>query len=317
MLEVLFSDSAAGSMAVAMSCKDCIGEEVSVMIGRDGLSDTELQKLQQQAQERHRQNWAEAVPLNGTRDSILSFSLAFSVGEIQEDGIGPQRQSAVESLMAVFPEIAREVAKSLLDSARKSYDTLLKRAQKGEPIRVWSSENPDEACGLYWLMEQLRPLGFENLQVTLVKLPDFAECSDHSVVRYLGWGDVEPHQWGQMALQGVRLPANCMRAMANHWKRLQSENAPLRAVVGAQLVSMPENLYDSFILRELQRQPREFMEAQVVGSVLGKYQLGIGDAWVALRIEQFIKDGLLEIVTQPKKEAPIYHRYLRKTSKLS
>ncbi len=56
------------------------------------------------------------------------------------------------------------------------------------------------------------------------------------------------------------------------------------------------------------------MEAQVVGRVLGKYRLGIGDAWVALRIEQFVQDGLLEPVTQPAQGEPAYHRILRKSA---
>ena len=37
----------------------------------------------------------------------------------------------------------------------------------------------------------------------------------------------------------------------------------------------------------------EFRESVLVGQVLGKNQLGIGDGWIALRVEQFIKEGLL------------------------
>lgn len=59
----------------------------------------------------------------------------------------------------------------------------------------------------------------------------------------------------------------------------------------------------------------KFKEAQLVGQVLGKYQLGIGDAWIALRIEQFIKEGLLNPITAPEPDAPIYHRILQKSGK--
>ena len=40
-----------------------------------------------------------------------------------------------------------------------------------------------------------------------------------------------------------------------------------------------------------------FQRRMFIGSVLGKYNLGIGDAFIAFRIEQFIRDGLLEPVT--------------------
>ena len=102
---------------------------------------------------------------------------------------------------------------------------------------------------------------------------------------------------------------------SSYYKELQQENASLRAVLNGKLVSVPDSLYDIFILRELEKQEDEFNEAQLVGQVLGKYQLGIGDGWIALRLEQFIRDGLLIPVTAPEPDAPVYHRILKKIKK--
>ena len=118
-----------------------------------------------------------------------------------------------------------------------------------------------------------------------------------------------------MALLGKKLPADYLLSLANHWKELQQENVSLRAVLNGKLVSVPDSLYDIFILRELEKQEDEFNEAQLVGQVLGKYQLGIGDGWIALRLEQFIRDGLLIPVTAPEPDAPVYHRILKKIKK--
>ena len=49
-----------------------------------------------------------------------------------------------------------------------------------------------------------------------------------------------------------------------------------------------------------------------IGRVLGQAPIGVGDTWFSLRIEQMIRDGLLEPVTQPKPGDPAYHRILRK-----
>lgn len=54
------------------------------------------------------------------------------------------------------------------------------------------------------------------------------------------------------------------------------------------------------------------MEARVIGKVLGKYSLGISDSLVAIRIEQFIKDGMLKAVTHAGEKDPAYHRILKK-----
>ena len=70
-----------------------------------------------------------------------------------------------------------------------------------------------------------------------------------------------------------------------------------------------------FIRQELNAQPDEFMEAHVIGTILGKYQLGIGDLWIALRIEQFIREGMFEVLTISDSDRPIYRRMLRKSKK--
>ena len=223
-----------------------------------------------------------------------------------------EREAALSLLMSIHPSMASDVVAEILDTSRKSYATLLEEVQNGEPIRVWVGREPDDVCGLYWLMEQLRPIGFEKLDVTLVELPSWEARQDGCIVQYNGWGEIEPYHMERMALLGKKLPTNYLRSLANRWKELQQENSFLRAVVNGKLVSVPETQYDAFILRELDALEDEFNEGFLVGRVLGKYQLGIGDGWIALRIEQFIKDGLLVPITTPSPNAPIYHRFLKK-----
>lgn len=102
------------------------------------------------------------------------------------------------------------------------------------------------------------------------------------------------------------------RFWASRWKTLQQENAPLRAVLNGQLASVPEDIYDPWVEREIAAETGEFWEARVIGNVLGKYQLGIGDAWIALRIEEMLRAGKLQAVTEPAPDRPIYHRKLRR-----
>lgn len=82
---------------------------------------------------------------------------------------------------------------------------------------------------------------------------------------------------------------------------------------GIELLSYSsEKFYDDFIIREIAAESEEFNEAMIVGRVLGKYQLGTGDSWVALRIEEMIHDGKLEAMTVGARDMPIYHRLLKK-----
>ena len=86
----------------------------------------------------------------------------------------------------------------------------------------------------------------------------------------------------------------------------------MRAVVNGQLMGVPADFYDGFIRWAIAAADREFHQGQLIGRVLG-YQLGIGDAWVALRMEEMLRRGLLEAVTQAPPDRPAYHRILRRT----
>ena len=119
-----------------------------------------------------------------------------------------------------------------------------------------------------------------------------------------------PHFGTSFSTQPVS-PIFC-RSCAAHWQALQAENAPLRAVLNGRLVSVPENIYDDFIIREIATEDEKFQEVMIVGRVLGKYQLGISDFWVAFRIEEMICAGKLEAVSAAPKDMPTYHRILRK-----
>lgn len=312
MLEVVFSDSAAGAMLAAIEHPHVVG---GAALKANGGGERDAAILQAEAEERERRGWENALPLEGDRENILCLPLALSVGNISETGIGAEREKALSLLMGVFPGLASQVVGELLNVARKGYDGLRKRAQNGEAIRVWVSREPDAVCGLYWLMEQLAPIGLETLDVTVVRLPEWEARPDGCVVQYGGWGEVEPYRFGEMALLGEKLPANLLRSLASRWEELRRENATLRAVLNGALVSVPDSLYDACILRELEKQEEEFMEARLIGQVLGKYRLGIGDAWIALRIEQWIQDGLLRPTTAPEPDAPLYHRRLQKLRK--
>ncbi len=320
MLEVVFGESAAGSLSIAMSRGNhhsiaCSYTVIGGCENGEKPDNAEIQKKIRELEEQERQNWMNAVPMDGNRRDILCFPVALSVGDIDEDGIGGKREAALQLLMSIYPKEKKQLIQDMLTTARKSLTELFSRAEQGEPIRIWTSDTPDEANGYYWLMEQLRPVGYGHLDVTCVMLPEFQVMPGNIAAIYTGWGEVPPHQWGKLATLARKLPADYMHRLADRWKQLKTENTMLRAVLNGQLVSVPETIYDSFILQELEEQDEEFLEAKVIGNVLGKYRLGIGDGWIALRMEQLIRSGVLQAVTQPAPEDPMYHRILCKCKK--
>lgn len=315
MIEIVFSDSACGSLKIAQRYGGgkYPGGAIGIIINHaDGSRPTkrELMAARREAEKKERLAWENAAPLGGNPADVYGFHLALSIGDIAEAGLGDGRRRVLEWLWSIYPnDEGCSAAQELFCRMQSDLETVRGRTAAGEPLRIWYSQNPDELCGLYWLMAQLEA---SSGQVTLVELPEWEVDENENLVERSGWGEVGSSEWHRyLALEKAAPPAFAL-SCREQWKRLQQENAPLRAVLNGQLASVPETLYDGFILREIAAVGPVFQEARVIGKVLGNYKLKIGDAWIALRIEEMIRAGMLEAVEEAAKDSPIYHRMLRK-----
>lgn len=177
MIEVVFSDSACGSLKMAQRYGE--GEYqsgVSVFLGYVGgrqPTEKEIEDARQQAEREERLAWERAVLLGGNPTDVYGLGLMLSIGDISEDKPGIRRQHELERLYSVYPDgEGRGAARELLQRAQKDLNTVCSRAAAGEAIRVWYSSQPDELCGLYWFMAQLERLK-KCGSVYLVGLPEW------------------------------------------------------------------------------------------------------------------------------------------------
>ncbi|MBE6950786.1 MAG: DUF1835 domain-containing protein [Ruminococcaceae bacterium] len=277
MIEVLFTESAAGSILSARQV------EWNTRISA---------KIDHQMEENHR--------------NVVCFPLSLSMGDLS-DPLSDHRAAFIQSMVLIPGSDFSNIGQTEVSTARESLEKVLAAIEDGQPIRIWYSQNPDELCGLFHLLTILPA----NADIRVVELPRY-EVHENTLLSYSGWGEVNPMELGSLQRLEWPLTAIERRYFANMWRELQRENGPLRAVINGRLCTVGTDFYDHFILRELQKQPSEFHEARLIGEILGRYQLGISDSLIALRIEDFISRGMLEPITQPGEDRPIYHRYLRK-----
>lgn len=323
MIEVVFGDSACGSLKMAQHYGNgkYPGGAIGVIVSHsDGSKPTEeeIQTAQREAEERERLEWENATPMGGSPADVYGFGFGLSIGDISENVPGEKRRQVLEWLYSIYPNLEEGPAftEELIQKAKDILKEVCYRISTGESARLWYSNQPDELCGMHWFMAQLNQLELKSGQVILVQLPGWEIGEDGNMLIQSGWGSVKPGEWHRyLDLQRAAPSAFC-KWYAAHWKRLQKENAPLRAMLNGRLVSVPETLYDEFIAREIAATADEFHEANLIGRILGKYELGIGDAWIAQRIESMISTGVLIPVTEPAPDSPIYHRKLRKCVKV-
>lgn len=313
MIEIVFTESAEGSLKLAQSFGKgpyqggCIG----VLIHhKDGSKPTEeeIQEAQRRAEEKARAEWEQAVPLGGKSRDVFAFPMGLSVGNIREPLNLETRMDTMKMLWCDADPGTENRIREQFVNVLSGLEQVKSRIAAGEPIRIWYSTNPDELCGLYWLMDQLRDL--PQCEIYGVKLPDWDETGD-TIRTHTGWGDIGPGEFHRyLHLAQPISDAARKHFFANRWKQLQQENASLRACLNGKLLSVSEDIYDCYIRAEIARQPESFWEARVIGEVLGRHQLGIGDGWIHHRIEAMVRSGELQIV-QPDPSGG-YRRTLKK-----
>ncbi len=314
-LEAVFSESAAGTLAYAMAAsgKDhTLASAIGVICSpeEEPLSPVEQEALLHREKARQQALWKKAIPLAGDRQNICPLSLVLTLGEIDEEEIGPKRQKVLSRLMDIFPQ-GKEAAEALTLQNQKSLCALEEGAKSGQPIRVWVSQNPEELCTFHWLMGRLEPF---SPQVDVVWLPPLLPGEEQPFIP-TGWGEVPPWLWGALSQKTEALDPWQVAAFSRKWKALKIENAPLRGVIAGQIFSLPEDFYDSFLRQELLKLPEQFPEAVLIGRLLGQYPIGMGDAFWALRLEEWIAQGRLEPLTAPEEGSPLYHRMLIKKNR--
>ena len=306
MIEILFTESAAGSMKYAKGLKSIVGEAFGIILEtEDGHEPTEeeIAEVRAQVEQERRKKLENAVPMEGTARDVVYFPLNLSMGDISE----PFSDSRAEELQAMVliggPDFSK-IGQELMGAARNSLDRVL--SAEG-PVRIWYSRNPDEFCGFCHILTVLP----EDADIRVVELPEY-EVMETELRTYTGWGEIDPMDLGRFQRLERPLTDTERRYYRNLWRELRAENGTLRAVVNGRLCTVPEDFYDHFLLRELENQPRRFHEGRLIGEILSKYPLGLGDSLIALRIEEFISRGMLTPATEPEENRPIYHRYLEK-----
>lgn len=255
---------------------------------------------------------ARQVGLSKQHDShsvILVFELALDIGPIDSDVFGSQRLQVLKELCASGGAPEDEAEKSV-EYAKAYWQFLEKRADQETPIRIWVSEQPNEACGLVWLLSKLDEIDYTG-EITIIPMPAWEYTETGDVERKNGWGETE--EWGSY-VAGRQTVNKAFRAgCVEKWKALQQENAPLRGMLNGRLTNLGANAYDYAIERAIAKQPEEFTQASVVLDVLHQY-LGIGDGWIALRIGEMIRAGKLEVVSEAPADKPVHRRVLRKVN---
>ena len=303
MLQIVFSDSECGTLKLATHCGPSSWDDglIGFILGDGEQESSQEEKNQAMAQlkaRREKEN-RRALPVGGNPGDVLCPCIGLDIGPLS----GPEAEKARFDLLTAWlggdfplpgydPEDHAQ-RDMLWEERQRDRKRLLDGSKHGEAVRIWYSNAPYSLCGFFEVLWLLRDC---DCPVTAVEMPRWMSLEDGTAQSCLNWGDLSPGDWAAYLPLEREIPKSVRRAVAMEWSQLRVENAPLRAVINGHLHSVGEDFYDPFIRAHIP--DGTFRVGQLIAEVLGRCQLGIGDWWIAKRIQAMENQG--ELITVSK-----------------
>ncbi|MHB8129222.1 MAG: DUF3658 domain-containing protein [Mobilitalea sp.] len=295
MIEVMFGESEGGAMKVAKNYqKPDFDNSVISWIGKKPNKE-EFNKM------------FDGKAVGGNSSEVVCIPFMLDIGDISEPIDSDYRQHLIWEMYTISGMDDIRTLKWLDESWEKSLkeiERLKNYASNGEAFRLWYSDAPYSACGLYYMCNLLRE---SNCKISIIKLPSYMQLSDNEIQFYVSWNEIDAGKFYKFLSFEKELSYCERRSFSSNWVELKEEKSTLRAFVNGKVIGVPEDFYDHIIRKEIP--DGEFIMARLIGNILGKHPLGIGDWWYAKRINKMIEQGYLEVV---QKQKEIYRQVLKK-----
>ena len=107
MIEIVFTESAAGSLKVAQHYGEGEYKEWcawGIISGDETPTEEELEKIQKEYEAQARADWEAAVPLGGNGGDVFSLGITWSMGDISEGDTSAKRMEVLSALYKFYPE---------------------------------------------------------------------------------------------------------------------------------------------------------------------------------------------------------------------
>lgn len=120
MIEILFTESAAGSMKMAKGIKNIAGSSTAVLILNDDGSEPtaeELERERAKVEEKYRRKRENAVAVEGSPRDVVCFPLNLSMGDISEP-FSDNRAKYLQSTVLIGGPNFAEIGTELMETAK-------------------------------------------------------------------------------------------------------------------------------------------------------------------------------------------------------
>lgn len=174
-------------------------------------------------------------------------------------------------------------------NAKQSLKKIIKKAKKGDPVRIWVASSPDSMCGYYHMVHQLQG---KAKQIFVMEMPDNLGYRERGYDK--SWAELNPFEIQDVMHLQRKLSQRERDRIAEKWEQLATENTDLRLRLGGTIKSVAVDFLDDEIYFFAPK--GEFKFANLVGTMLGRSKHAVSDSFVTSRIWSMIDNGQFKVI---------------------
>lgn len=188
-------------------------------------------------------------------EDVICLNFMLDIGDIQKDVDSQYRQDLMCSMFFQGQYEEDEITEKEIAETKEIYIQELKRLKEalnqGKEIRVWYSDAPYSLCGFYYLCKLLEKY---NQRIVVVKLPDY-QVEKNRIICNQNWGEIATRDFVKYLKYEKELTKQEIQLFAFLWDELVEDNSPMRALVNGHVIGVPEDFYDHLIWKHLSLKP--------------------------------------------------------------
>lgn len=161
-----------------------------------------------------------------------------------------------------------------------------------EELWIWMAQNQHDVCGYYWLVSQLQSYQGRIVVLYLNNLPFINEKGQLFYPMVLH--EIQPKEFLKAKKLNRKVTLSEFEVDPDEWKKLCSENAPVRILEGGKkIVGKEEDFYDKDILNGVSNEWQK--GNKVMHAILSKMKIKTGDVFLLWRMKKLAEEDKLEI----------------------
>lgn len=256
-----------------------------------------------------------ASDIEHNTNQICIVDLMLDIGFLDKEYDSEYRRNLYRKMYSYsFPELnpksksKHDDMGTYFDKSVKSIKNMIKKASKGETIRIWADLNARGQCCTAFICNTL--LKIKGLgKVVIMNQPQF-NYMDKSVYFCFSWGSFD--QWNAKAYLPLQrtMTSSEMKFYSDEWERMKKENSVLRTIICNRLESVSEDFYDNTLLKYVSDEPTK--EINAIGNFLGDKMYGLNSLLPPWRFQRMIEQGIIEVVEKADSKEKILCRKIKR-----